>query len=87
VSCHLLDYFGDDPAPPSMADEALRIARDLPDDGVAADALAQLCWLSFEHGDLPRVCSASVRTTESSHGDGRHRLSGMIFITKLLCGV
>ncbi len=53
VTCHLLDYFGDDPAPPSMADEALRIARDLADDAVAADALAQLCWLSFEHGDLP----------------------------------
>ena len=53
VSRHLLDYFGDDPAPPSMADEALRIARDLADDAVAADALAQLCWLSFEHGDLP----------------------------------
>ena len=53
VSCHLLDYFGDDPAPPSMADEALGIARDLADDAVAADALSQLCWLSFEHGDLP----------------------------------
>jgi predicted ATPase/class 3 adenylate cyclase/DNA-binding CsgD family transcriptional regulator len=53
VSCHLLDYFGNDPAPPSMADEALRIARELGDDAVAADALAQLCWLSFEHGDLP----------------------------------
>ena len=36
-----------------MADEALRIARDLADDAVAADALSQLCWLSFEHGDLP----------------------------------
>jgi DNA-binding CsgD family transcriptional regulator len=53
VSCHLRDYLGDDPAPPSMADEALRIARALDDDAVAADALAQLCWLSFEHGDLP----------------------------------
>ena len=53
VTCHLLDYFGDDPAPPAMADEAIRIARDLADDAVAADALAQLCWLSFEHGDLP----------------------------------
>ena len=53
VSCHMLDYLGEDPAPPSMADEALRIARALGDDAVAADALAQLCWLSFEHGDLP----------------------------------
>ena len=53
VGCHLLDYFGGDPAPPSMASEALRIARELLDDAIAADALAQLCWLSFEHGDLP----------------------------------
>ena len=53
VTCHLRDYFGDDPAPPSMADEAIRIARDLADDTVTADALAQLCWFSFEHGDLP----------------------------------
>ena len=53
VTCHLRDYFGDDPAPPSMADEAIRIARDLADDAITADALAQLCWLSFEHGDLP----------------------------------
>jgi predicted ATPase/class 3 adenylate cyclase/DNA-binding CsgD family transcriptional regulator len=53
VTCHLLDFFGSDAAPPSMADEALRIARALADDAVAADALAQLCWLSFEHGDLP----------------------------------
>jgi predicted ATPase/class 3 adenylate cyclase/DNA-binding CsgD family transcriptional regulator len=53
VGCHLLDYFGNDPAPPSMAGEALRIARELADDAVAADALSQLCWLSFEHGDLP----------------------------------
>ena len=39
ASCHLLDHFGDDSAVPSMADEALRIARDLADDAVAADAL------------------------------------------------
>ena len=53
VTCHLLDFFGGDAAPSSMADEALRIARALADDAVAADAVAQLCWLSFEHGDLP----------------------------------
>jgi predicted ATPase/class 3 adenylate cyclase/DNA-binding CsgD family transcriptional regulator len=53
VGCHLLNYFGNDPAPPSMAGEALNIARELADDAAAADALAQLCWLSFEHGDLP----------------------------------
>jgi len=35
------------------AEHVLGAARDLADDAVAADALAQLCWLSFEHGDLP----------------------------------
>ena len=59
VSCHLLDHFGNDPAAPSMADEAFRIARSLADDSVAADALAQLCWLRFEHGDL-RAARAQI---------------------------
>ena len=53
VSCHLLNHFGDDSAIPSLADEAIRIARDLADDAVAADALSQLCWFRFEQGDLP----------------------------------
>ena len=53
ASCHLLDRFGDDSAVPSMANEAIRIARDLADDAVAADALSQLCWFRFVHGDLP----------------------------------
>jgi predicted ATPase/class 3 adenylate cyclase/DNA-binding CsgD family transcriptional regulator len=53
ASCHLLNHFGDDSMVPSIADEALRIARDLADDTVAADALSQLCWFRFEHGDLP----------------------------------
>ena len=53
TSCHLRNQFGDDSAVPSMADEAIRIARGLGDDAIAADALAQLCWFRFEHGDLP----------------------------------
>ena len=53
ASCHLRDRFGDDSAIPAIADEAIRIARDLADDAVAADALSELCWSSFEHGDLP----------------------------------
>jgi hypothetical protein len=53
ASCHLLDHFGDDSSIPSLAGEAIRIARGLADDAVAADALAQLCWFRFEHGDLP----------------------------------
>ncbi len=53
VSCHLLNHFGDDSAIPSLAGEALRIARGLADDAVTADALGQLCWFRFEQGDLP----------------------------------
>jgi predicted ATPase/class 3 adenylate cyclase/DNA-binding CsgD family transcriptional regulator len=53
ASCHLRNQFGDDSAVPSMTGEAIKIARDLGDDAIAADALAQLCWFRFEHGDLP----------------------------------
>jgi predicted ATPase/class 3 adenylate cyclase/DNA-binding CsgD family transcriptional regulator len=53
VSCHLLDHFSDDSAVPSIAGEAITIARALADDAVTADALSQLCWFRFEHGDLP----------------------------------
>jgi predicted ATPase/class 3 adenylate cyclase/DNA-binding CsgD family transcriptional regulator len=53
VTCHLLNHFGDDSAIPSLAGEALRIARDLAEDALAADALSQLCWFRFEQGDLP----------------------------------
>jgi predicted ATPase/DNA-binding CsgD family transcriptional regulator len=53
VSSHLLNHFGDDSTIPSLAGEAIRIARDLSDDAVAADALGQLCWFRYERGDLP----------------------------------
>ena len=53
VTCHLLNHFGDDSAIPLLAEEALRIARDLAEDALAADALSQLCWFRFEQGDLP----------------------------------
>ena len=69
ASCHLLIRFGDYSAVPAMADEAIKIARDLADDAVAADALSQLCWFTFEHGDLPAALAqidqavALARTT------------------------
>jgi predicted ATPase/class 3 adenylate cyclase/DNA-binding CsgD family transcriptional regulator len=53
ASCHLRDRFADDSPVPSMAGEAIGIARELADDAVAADALSQLCWFRFQHGDLP----------------------------------
>jgi tetratricopeptide (TPR) repeat protein len=49
----LLNNFGDNPAIPSMAGEAIRLARDLGDDATAADALSQLCVFRYQHGDLP----------------------------------
>jgi predicted ATPase/class 3 adenylate cyclase/DNA-binding CsgD family transcriptional regulator/tetratricopeptide (TPR) repeat protein len=52
VSCHLLNQFGDNPAFPSLAGEAIKIAHDINDDATAADALSQLCWFRYEHGDL-----------------------------------
>jgi predicted ATPase/class 3 adenylate cyclase/DNA-binding CsgD family transcriptional regulator len=78
VGCHLLDYFGDDPAPPSMVSEALKIARDLADDAVAADALAQLCWLSFEHGDLPAALAQIDEAVRLARAAGDPRLIAYI---------
>jgi predicted ATPase/class 3 adenylate cyclase len=78
VACHLLDYFGDDPAPPSMAGEALRIARGLADDALAADALAQLCWLSFEHGDLPAALAQIGEAVGLARAAGEPRLIAYI---------
>jgi len=53
AQCHLLNNFGRSPAIPSMAREAITIARALGDDFVAGDALCALCWFTFLTGDLP----------------------------------
>ena len=47
---------------PRWPSEAIRIARGLGDDAVAADALCQLCWFSFEHGDLPAALAQNRRS-------------------------
>ncbi|HYX62081.1 MAG TPA: LuxR C-terminal-related transcriptional regulator, partial [Streptosporangiaceae bacterium] len=78
VGCHLLDYFGGDPAPPSMVNEAFKIARDLGDDAIAADALAQLCWLSFEHGDLPAALATIDEAVGLARSAGDPRLIAYI---------
>jgi predicted ATPase/class 3 adenylate cyclase/DNA-binding CsgD family transcriptional regulator len=52
AQCHLLNNLGHDPAIPSMAQEAITIARGLADDFVACDALCALCWFTFMAGDL-----------------------------------
>jgi predicted ATPase/DNA-binding CsgD family transcriptional regulator len=74
VGCHLLDYFGADPAPPAMVSEALKIARGLADDAIAADALSQLCWLSFEHGDLPAALAQIDEAVRLARAAGDPRL-------------
>ncbi len=53
AKCHLLNNFGRSPAIPSMAQEAITIARALADDFVVGEALCALCWFTFLTGDLP----------------------------------
>jgi predicted ATPase/class 3 adenylate cyclase/DNA-binding CsgD family transcriptional regulator len=53
TNCKLLTHFNRSPDIPSMAEEAITIARGLADDALAADALAALNWFSFLQGDLP----------------------------------
>ncbi|MCW2936227.1 MAG: hypothetical protein JWM19_7189 [Actinomycetia bacterium] len=53
TNCKLLTHFDRRPDIPSMAEEAITIARGLADDALAADALAALNWFSYLQGDLP----------------------------------
>jgi predicted ATPase/class 3 adenylate cyclase/DNA-binding CsgD family transcriptional regulator len=53
ANCHLCNYFDHNPAIPSMAEEAITIARALADDAVVGEALCALCWFTFLAGDLP----------------------------------
>jgi len=78
ASCHLLNHFGDDSPIPLLAGEALRIARDLADDAVAADALSQLCWFRFEHGDLPAALADIDEAVDLARTSGDPRLIAAI---------
>jgi predicted ATPase/class 3 adenylate cyclase/DNA-binding CsgD family transcriptional regulator len=53
ANCKLLTHFNRNPDIPSMAEEAITIARGLADDALASDALTALNWFSFLQGDLP----------------------------------
>ena len=53
TNCKLLTHFNRSPDIPSMAEEAITIARGLADDALAADALTALNWFRFLQGDLP----------------------------------
>ena len=74
ASCHLLNHFSDDSAIPSIADEAIGIARGLADDAVTADALSQLCWFRFEHGDLPAARARIDEAVDLAQTTGDPRL-------------
>ncbi len=53
TNCKLLTHFNRSPDIPSMAEEAITIARGLADDALAADALTALNWFRFLQGNLP----------------------------------
>jgi predicted ATPase/class 3 adenylate cyclase/DNA-binding CsgD family transcriptional regulator len=53
ANCKLLTHFNRSPDIPSMAEEAITIARGLADDALASDALTALNWFRFLQGDLP----------------------------------
>jgi predicted ATPase/DNA-binding CsgD family transcriptional regulator len=53
ANCHLCNYFDHNPAIPSMAQEAITIARGLAHDDLVGEALCALCWFTFLAGDLP----------------------------------
>jgi DNA-binding CsgD family transcriptional regulator/tetratricopeptide (TPR) repeat protein len=74
VTCHLLNHFSDDSAIPSLAGEAIRIARGLADAAVTADALAQLCWFRFERGDLPAARAQIGEAVDLARATGDPRL-------------
>jgi predicted ATPase/DNA-binding CsgD family transcriptional regulator len=78
ASCHLLDHFGRDRGAPSLVSEALRIARSLGDDATAADALAQLCWLSFTRGDLEVALDQIDEAVGLARATGDPRLTSYV---------
>ncbi|HEY3952160.1 MAG TPA: hypothetical protein VGM53_02200 [Streptosporangiaceae bacterium] len=74
ASSHLRYRFGDDSAVPSIAGEAIRIARELAADAVVADALSQLCWFRFQYGDLPAALADIDEAVELARTTGDPRL-------------
>jgi predicted ATPase/class 3 adenylate cyclase/DNA-binding CsgD family transcriptional regulator len=74
ANCHLLNYFGGNPDIPSMAAEAITIARNLADDDLAADALGALNWYSYFHGDLSAALARADEAVSLARTAGRHTL-------------
>jgi DNA-binding CsgD family transcriptional regulator len=74
ANCHLLNNFGRSPATPSMAEEAITIARSLADDSIAADALCALCWHNFLAGDLPAALARADEAVALARSAGNPHL-------------
>ena len=78
ANCHLLNNFGEASAIPSIAGEAIGIAREIADDAVAADALSQLSWFTFLQGDLPAALAYIEEAVGLARGAGDPRLMAEI---------
>jgi predicted ATPase/class 3 adenylate cyclase/DNA-binding CsgD family transcriptional regulator len=73
TTCKLLTHFDRSPDIPSMAEEAVTIARGLADDALAADALAALNWFSFLQGDLPAALARADDAVALARAAGNPR--------------
>ena len=74
ATCHLLNNSGRNPVIPSMAEEAITIARGLADDFVAGDALCALCWFTFLAGDLPAALAMIDEAVALARSAGKPHL-------------
>jgi predicted ATPase/class 3 adenylate cyclase/DNA-binding CsgD family transcriptional regulator len=74
ANCHLLNHFGHNPAIPAMAAQAITIARSLGDDALAGDALAALCWFSFQQGDLSAALASADEAVALARAAGNPHL-------------
>ena len=86
ASCHLLNQFGDHSAIPSRAEEAIKIARGLPDPAVAADALSMLCWFRLVHGDTSALADID-EAVGLARATGDPRLLAEVLGRRAVCKV
>jgi non-specific serine/threonine protein kinase len=86
ASCHLLNQFGDHSAIASRAEEAIKIARGLPDPAVAADALSMLCWFRLLHGDLPALADTD-EAVGLARATGDPRLLAEVLGRRAVCKI
>jgi predicted ATPase/DNA-binding CsgD family transcriptional regulator len=86
ASCHLLNQFGDHSAMASRAEEAIKIARGIPDPAVTADALSMLCWFRLEQGDLAALANID-EAVELARATGDPRLLAEVLGRRAVCKV